>query len=470
MGLSNKTSKKRETTQTRTNENVTTTRTNPQWVTDALQKYTGGVTGLLDRNPTDFVAPANGLQTQAASAAAGLGGAWKSGLSQAADLATQAAAARLSPTNVTAGQVRAGSVGSRDVTTGTTDRINASSLLEGLDNYLNPVLSKVVDTTLNDFDVDAGRTRAAQAAAGARAGAFGGSRFGVREAQTEGELSRARASTDANLRYQAFDTAADLSDRDAARRQAAAVANQNANIADLGRLADVDMSNADRTLTADTSNRDAILRADTSNRDATLSADTSNADRLLTANTADLDRMVDAGGLLANTANLAGANARDDVGTQMDAGSVMRDIDTETRQAPIGLLQAVGDLLGNGQFGLMNGTNVNGVTDATGTSTSTTSSSPSLISQIGQAVQIAAQAAAMSDVQLKRDIETLGYDDAGRRWVSWRYLWEPDDATPHRGVIAQEIRESDPEAVVTGPLGFLMVDYSKVESGAWRHS
>jgi hypothetical protein len=413
MGALSSNKKKTTTENSTSTQNTSGTssivKTNPAWAEDALKGFTGKVTGLMDHDPQDFVAGANPLQTQAGAAAARLGG-WRAGLDEAT------------------GAARAAGAGTVDA--GHTGRVSASSLLTGLDDYMNPVLDKVVNTTLTDFDVDAGRTRAAQAASAARNGAFGGSRYGVREAQTEGELSRARATTEAGLRADAFDRATGLSNSDAGRRQEADLANQNAEANDLARR--------------------------------------------VSSENLGLDRGLSSAGLMAQIAEAAGAGSRADVATQMDAGTTLRGIDTEQRQAPIGLLGAVGDLLGQGQFGLFNGANTS--ESATGTSTGTgktvTTEDPGLMAKIGQAVQVAAQAAALaaSDRRLKTEIRTEGHDDRGRRWVSWRYLWEPEGHPRHLGVIAQEIAQTDPEAVVEGPFGFLLVDYSKVEGGAWLHS
>jgi hypothetical protein len=73
----------------------------------------------------------------------------------------------------------------------------------------------------------------------------------------------------------------------------------------------------------------------------------------------------------------------------------------------------------------------------------------------------AAAAVAASDGRLKQDIETVGFDAKGRRWVEYAYVWDPERR--HRGVIAQEVRDTDPDAVMTHPMGFLMVDYSKLK-------
>lgn len=388
MGFSNKKTKTVEDT-TKT-ENAVTTRQNPAFVEDAIKGFTGKVTGLMDQDPLNFVAGADPLQTQAGKAASGLGG-YQAGLTDATGVASRLAGA-------------------------TTGKIGASSLLTGLQDYMSPYTQNVVDTTLSDMDVDAGRTRAAQAASAARNNAFGGSRFGVREAQTEGELSRARATADAQLRDTAFNTGASLSNSDAERRQGAAVANQG-------------------------------------------------------AESADLARQLSAGGLMGQLAEASGAGARADVSAQMDAGGALRDVANQRAQAPIGLMGAVGDLLGQGQFPLFNGSTVDGTTHVDGTTTAT--SSGGLMDAIGKAIQTAAAVApmvAMSDANLKTDVETLGHDDRGRRWVSWRYLWEPEGALRHTGVMAQEIATSDPDAVLVGPLGFLMVDYSKLEGAPWQHS
>lgn len=384
------------TTQTANTDNTSTgsvQKTNPSWVTDALKGFTDQVTGLAGQDPQSFVAPASALQTQAANAASGLGG-WQ-------DLNNQAAAGAQA-----AGAARTGGVG-------------GSSLLSNLDAYQSPYTQDVVDTTLADYGDQAGRTLAAQAASGAKNQALGGSRFGIREAQTSSDLLRGGATLEAGLRDQGFTRAAGLAGQDADRFQQAQIANQGAE------------SN-------------------------------------------DLMRQLQASGLLGTLANSQGSNARSDIDTQAGLGADMRGIDEQQRQAQLGLLGSVGGLLGQGQFGLMNGVDTTdhsvGTSSGTGTMTGTQTQSGGLLDTIAKAAQTAAAVAALSDARTKTDVETLGYDDAGRRWVAFRYLWDAPDAPRHTGVMAQELLASDPDAVLPGPLGFLMVDYSKVENGPWRHS
>lgn len=101
----------------------------------------------------------------------------------------------------------------------------AMSMLEGFDKYQIAPTQALVDTTLADFDAAAGVTRAAQSGAAARNGAFAGSRYGIQEAATEGELARARAAADAQLRDRAFTQAVGMAQFDTGNRQAVNLAN-----------------------------------------------------------------------------------------------------------------------------------------------------------------------------------------------------------------------------------------------------
>jgi hypothetical protein len=67
---------------------------------------------------------------------------------------------------------------------------------------------------------------------------------------------------------------------------------------------------------------------------------------------------------------------------------------------------------------------------------------------------------APSDIRLKTDIVPAG-ERNGHAWYTYRYVWD-DVGTVRGGVMAQEVMATHPEAVLTHPLGFLMVDYSKL--------
>ena len=65
-----------------------------------------------------------------------------------------------------------------------------------------------------------------------------------------------------------------------------------------------------------------------------------------------------------------------------------------------------------------------------------------------------------SDIRLKTDITPLGLMSSGLPFYSFKYI---GDDMPQIGVMAQEVLAVIPDAVITGPDGFLMVDYSKVQ-------
>jgi hypothetical protein len=64
-----------------------------------------------------------------------------------------------------------------------------------------------------------------------------------------------------------------------------------------------------------------------------------------------------------------------------------------------------------------------------------------------------------SDIRLKRDIAPLGKRADGIALYRYRYLWSD---TEYVGVMAQEIAETRPDAVLRGADGFLRVDYGKL--------
>jgi hypothetical protein len=117
---------------------------------------------------------------------------------------------------------------------------NNASALPGVQDWMSPYTKNVVDSTLADFDANAGAIRAAQAAGAAKTGAFGGSRYGITEAETEGQLARARANAESTLLAQGYDKAT-----------AAALAN-----AQLGQSAGMNLAQIGAT--SDASNRSNI--------------------------------------------------------------------------------------------------------------------------------------------------------------------------------------------------------------------
>lgn len=82
-------------------------------------------------------------------------------------------------------------------------------------------------------------------------------------------------------------------------------------------------------------------------------------------------------------------------------------------------------------------------------------------SAISGTIGLATQAVGiyMSDARVKMNIERVGTTPNGLPVYIFNYVW---DATRRVGVMAQEVVERYPEAVVPGPDGLLAVDYSKI--------
>jgi hypothetical protein len=326
MGISTK----KTTTSGTTNSNstATTTPSNPDWVTGGVQDLVNKIGVLGGTDPQSYVAPASGLQKQAFD---------------------QASSARTNPQYDAA----VGAIGTANsATTPLSTAANmggGESLLTGLENYVNPMLKNVVGTTLNQYDENAGQQAAALSAAGARNGAFGGSRFGQAEGQFAADNQRNRAGTEAGLLSDAYGKAYGYSADDANRRQQAA--QQNAQFAQQSDLANQASHNS------------------------------------------VIDRYLTSAGLLSGIGTAQDASGRANTALLGDLGGVQRGIEQDSRTAPLSLLQAQQQLLAGLPLDLFHGGTTTG--EQSGTSTGVTSSNPSLLAQIGMGLQTASSLASL---------------------------------------------------------------------------
>jgi hypothetical protein len=200
MGLSNKTTN----TSAQQQNTATTTPNVPDWISQPAQNMAGGINSLIGQGPAAFSPITNPTQQAAYTGAANL----------------------TTPTDDPYSGVSSAINGINPVT--------GESVLSGLQSYMNPYESDIIDPTLAAYDQQSGMTQAAQAAAAARNNAFGGSRYGVQEAQTAQQLAMGRAQTQAGLLQSEYGTAAGMSEADAARRQQAALANQGVQVQQAG--------------------------------------------------------------------------------------------------------------------------------------------------------------------------------------------------------------------------------------------
>jgi len=314
MGLSSKTQK----------TSSTTTPTNPGWVSSSLQGYNSGVDALAKTDPSQYVTGPSSLQQQAFTGASNLGGNYTGLLS------------------------------------------SAKGLLDANSNaYGNPYTQQVIDSSLNTYDQQAGMTKASNAAAAAKNGAFGGSRYGIQQAQTDANLANGRGALQSGLLSDAYDKSV--------------------------------------------------------------------ANNLATA------------GAYSGLAGQTSALDINKVNTQANLGGQQRDIAQQQATAPLTLQQVLGQLYGQGQYGLFQGN----------TQTGKASQDPSTMDQIGTAIQTAGNLATLfSDRRLKENIEYIG-THKGRKWYNYNYLWSPEK---HTGVMADE----NPDIAIEGPNGFKMINYGMV--------
>jgi hypothetical protein len=113
----------------------------------------------------------------------------------------------------------------------TADQVQAGQLAEtSLDPYMNPYVSNVIDASLGDLERQRRMTQAQQGAAAQAARAFGGSRQGIAQAETNRAFAEQGGSLAAGLRQAGFTQAQSAAQQDIANRMQASLANQAANL------------------------------------------------------------------------------------------------------------------------------------------------------------------------------------------------------------------------------------------------
>lgn len=284
-----------------------------------------------------------------------------------------------------------------------TGAVQASPYIQ---QYMDPYQNDVINATDADLTHNEGLSRARDALSLAGSGAFGGSGAALTQSADNEALARTRASTLSGLRSAGYTQALGAAEQDAGRRQ---------------------------------------------------SANDLNA-QLYGQN---MDRALGAASQLGGLATTQDANTRANIDSQSGVGTTLRGIAQQQATAPLSLASwsssTLPDLLRGlfGQSGTTSGV-TNGTTNSTGTTTSngTTSTNPSGMSDLGDIAAIASLF--LSDRRLKRDVVKIGERPDGLGVYSYRYL---SGVARYIGVMAQEVLNLKPEAVVTLPSGWLAVNY-----------
>lgn len=348
MGFFDRIFGKKKTSTSTATSTATTTPTNPAWVSQGLETLGNKITGLSALDPRSFVAGPSALQTKAFGDGMNLKSSPYFG--QAGDIFGNVAKA--GPNIYSPATAKATGY---DPTKGEAQGYTASSLLEGLDRYKSPYERDVVNAALSDFDYGAGQTRANQALEEARSGAFGGSGAAIGRALTEGELSRGRAATSANLLDQMFTRATGLSATDAAARNAAM--QFSAGEANRFGLANMEAANQAAAARAAAENQFGLANQAALNDAARFNASAADA---------ALARQLAAGGALSDLGTSMGNDARANLTLQGQLGADQRAIEQAMASAPLTVLQEIAKAYGGLPLNLLSGSTVTGTNTSQG--------------------------------------------------------------------------------------------------------
>lgn len=445
-GIFGKKSKSTTNSNATSNIDTTTSRTNPQWVTDLAAKFGGGIDNMAAVDPMTRFAGADPLQDKAYTSAMNLGS-WAAPASTAPAASTEpVSTAPLSPAvPVGGGNPKVGSPGGipaeasaatiaekfagggagagagappavggnpylkgLDMVRATAgqgpqlfdpSKATGATALQGIDAYIKKFAPNA-DLALQDYDKGAGQTAAQLMLDQAGSGAFSNSGGLLERAALTNELGLGRAKLADDLRTGTARLAGEFASADADRSQQAGQFNAQA---------------AERALARDS----------------------------------------DAGARLADIAATFSGQQRADIGTQAGLGQIYRDIATGQKNVDIDTAQRLEELFSGLPLDLFSGQNTKGTTTTTGNSTTKSKTSDPM----GDIAKIAA-VIALSDRRLKEpDPVKLYTRPDGLGVYLFSYLGE---ATKRIGVMAQDVMRVRPEAVLATPDGWLAVDYGRL--------
>lgn len=202
MGLSGSSKTKTSSTSTGT---ATTTPQVPSWIQGPASQYFGQIGNLLTQNPQGISNPASALQNQAFAGAAGLSS-FNQALSQAMN-------------------------GTRGLMNYTPDSVTAGQLSEtDLNPYMNPYTQNVIDAVVADLERARQGIISNTQGVATRSGAYGGSRHGIADSETNTGFLRDVGSLVANLQNQNFNQAVGQAQFDIANRLGADQFNVNSGL------------------------------------------------------------------------------------------------------------------------------------------------------------------------------------------------------------------------------------------------
>jgi hypothetical protein len=308
-----------------------------------------------------------------------------------------------------------------------------------MDRFYNPYVNQVVDTSLSDID-RARQMQQNQAAAQAQAaGAFGGSRGALMETEIGRNALDQAARTGSQLRSAGFTQAANLAQQDVARRQQAS------------------QMNAAQQMQAMLANQSAGLQASTANSRLS-QANAQNALQAMLANQgmqlAGSGQRLAAGQQLANIGNLGFGQAQDVQSNFQQQGAMQQALQQQLINAA---KQQYQEYTGFPQQSLGYYSQALGASQIP--QSQTTTSDPGLF---GWASMLLG-----SDIRFKENIRPAGQTAGGHNLYMWDWNDTAKDVLGEEGsamgVIAQEVKETNPELVVEFDDGYYRVNYGGIQ-------
>lgn len=266
--------------------------------------------------------------------------------------------------------------------------------------YMNPYLQNVAGNVLSDLDRQRLMQQEQNAASAVKAGAFGGSRQGIVEAETNRAAQETAAKALTDLYAGGFNTAAGLAGQDLSYAQQAALANQQAGLAGAG-------------------------------------------------------LNLQAAGQLGQLGTTQQGMAQADIAALGNIGSMQQQLAQAQTDAERNLIFE--------KFGLQQGA-LGALAPLAGNVNSTTKATPSFMQSLGNVAQIAGTAMMFSDPSMKENVKPMKGALKKLSFLNgntYNYIDDEDD-TPTGGIMADDVKKVMPGAVHTMDNGKMAVEYPKV--------
>jgi hypothetical protein len=309
--------------------------------------------------------------------------------------------------------------------------VQAGSAFGGINNYMNPYNQQVIDASMADLERQRLMQQNQLGAQATAANAFGGSRQGIAEAETNRAFAQQGGQLASQLRQQGFQTALGASQQDISNQLQAALANQSAQ-------AQATQFGQQTGFQGQQANQQAAMQAALANQSAQAQA---------------AQRGLSAAGQLGNLSQ-QGFNMGQSINQQQQQFGTMQQAINQAlidaaRNQYAGFTGAPGQSL-NATLAALGGANM-------GQQTQTDRNQPGLFNYLSLGL------GALSDIRLKENIKPVG-NAHGVQFYTWDWNEEgkriANPKQPTFGVIANEVAISHPKHVSRGTDGYLRVNYT----------